>query len=98
MSSTTKHYGIIVGVDGSSASDAAVSWAAHDAVLRGLPLTLMHVQDPMSRAWSPAEALKEVAGWHEAEGRGILANASKIAHDISKDASQITINGEMQFA
>jgi nucleotide-binding universal stress UspA family protein len=98
MSSTTKHYGIIVGVDGSSASDAAVSWAAHDAVIRGLPLTLMHVQDPMSRTWSPAEALKEVSGWQKAEGRGILANASKIAHDIADDSSRVTIKGEMQCA
>ena len=46
MSSTTKDLGIIVGVDGSPASDAAVSWATHDAVMRGVPLTLMHVQDP----------------------------------------------------
>jgi nucleotide-binding universal stress UspA family protein len=98
MSSTTKHYGIIVGVDGSSASDAAVSWAAHDAVMRGLPLTLMHVQDPAARAWSQTKVLDEVAGWQKAEGRGVLANASKIAHDITKDASQITINGELQFS
>jgi nucleotide-binding universal stress UspA family protein len=98
MSSTTKHYGIIVGVDGSSASDAAVSWAAHDAVVRGMPLTLMHVQDPAARAWSQTKVLDEVAGWQKAEGRGVLANASKIAHDITKDASQITINGELQFS
>src|SRR5271170_3468747 len=98
MSLTTKHYGIIVGVDGSPASDAAVSWAAHDAVMRGVPLTLIHVQDPAARTWSPAEVLKEVAGWQEAEGRGILANASKIAHDIANDTSQITINGELQFS
>jgi len=98
MSSTTKHYGIIVGVDGSSASDAAVSWAAHDAVIRGLPLTLMHVHDPAARAWSQAKMLDEVAGWQKAEGRGVLANASKIAHDITKDASQITIGGELQFS
>jgi nucleotide-binding universal stress UspA family protein len=98
MSSMTKHYGILVGVDGSSASDAAVSWAAHDAVTRGKPLTLMHVQDPMSRTWSSGQALEEVAGWQEAEGRGILANASKIAHDITKDTEQITINGELQFS
>ena len=98
MSSTTKHYGIIVGVDGSPASDAAVSWAVHDAVVRGVPLSLMHVQDPAARTWSPAEVLKEVAGWHETEGRGILANASKIAHDIANDTSQITINGELQFS
>jgi nucleotide-binding universal stress UspA family protein len=98
MSSTTKDLGIIVGVDGSPASDAAVSWAAHDAVMRGVPLTLMHVQDPMGRTWSQAKVLEEVAGWQEAEGRGILANASKIANDIANDTSQITINGELQFA
>ena len=98
MSSTTKDLGIIVGVDGSPASDAAVSWAAHDAVMRGVPLTLMHVQDPVSRTWSQAKVLQEVSGWQEAEGRGILANASKIAHDIANDTSQITINGELQFA
>src|SRR5271163_142866 len=98
MSSTTKDLGIIVGVDGSPASDAAVSWATHDAVLRGVPLTLIHVQDPVSRAWSQAKVLEEVAGCQKAEGRGILANASKIAHGIANDASQITINGELQFS
>jgi len=67
MSSTTKHYGIIVGVDGSPASDAAVNWAAHDAVMRGVALTLMHVQDPIARTWSQAKALEEVAGWQKAE-------------------------------
>jgi len=98
MSSTTKHYGIVVGVDGSPASDAAVSWAAHDAILRGVPLTLVHVQDPMGRTWSPIEELKEVAGWQKAEGRGVLANASKIAHDIANDAPEVTINGELKFS
>jgi nucleotide-binding universal stress UspA family protein len=98
MSSESKDYGIIVGVDGSPASDAAVSWAAHDAVMRGVPLTLMHVQDPIARTWSQAKVLEEVAGWQEAEGRGVLANASKIAHDIANDTSQITINGELQFS
>lgn len=97
MSATAEHYGIVVGVDGSSASDAAVSWAAHDAVLRGAPLTLMHVQDPATRTWSQAKLLEEVTGWREAEGRGILANASKIARDITKD-SPITITGELRLS
>jgi nucleotide-binding universal stress UspA family protein len=97
MSSTTKH-GIIVGVDGSPASDAAVGWAAHDAVLRGVPLTLMHVQDPMARTWSQAKVQEELAGWQKAEGRGILANASKIAHDIANETAPIAINGELQFS
>ena len=93
-----KHYGIIVGVDGSPASDAAVRWAAHDAVMRGVPLTLINVQDPATRTWSQAKVLEEVAGWQQSEGRGILANASKIVHDITGDPSPITINGELQFS
>jgi nucleotide-binding universal stress UspA family protein len=98
MVSTTKHYGIIVGVDGSPASDAAVGWAAHDAVVRGMPLTLMRVENPAASTWAQAPLLEELAGWQEAEGRSMLANALKIAHDITKDASQITINGELQFS
>jgi nucleotide-binding universal stress UspA family protein len=66
--------------------------------MRGVPLTLMHVQDPIGRTWSQAKVLEEVSGWQKAEGRGILANASKIAHDIANDTSQITINGELQFS
>ncbi|MGO8967429.1 universal stress protein [Mycobacterium sp.] len=98
MEMSSKHYGIIVGVDGSPASDAAVGWAAHDAVMRGVPLTLIHVQDPATRTWSQAKVLEEVAGWQKAEGGGILANASKIAHDIANETSQITINGELLFS
>lgn len=43
MYSHTKGLGIVVGVDGSPASKAAVEWAARDARLRSLALTLVHV-------------------------------------------------------
>ena len=94
MSSESKDYGIIVGVDGSPASDAAVGWAAHDAVIRGLPLTLMHVENPAAPTWSQAPLLEELAGWQEAEGRSILANALKIAHDTAGNTLRIPINTE----
>jgi nucleotide-binding universal stress UspA family protein len=95
MSPTTKHYGIIVGIDGSPESDAAVRWAAQDAAIRGLPLTLVHVENPAPPTWSQAPILEESAGWQEAEGRSILANASKIARDAVADIAQIQINGEL---
>jgi nucleotide-binding universal stress UspA family protein len=46
MSTPTKHRGILVGVDGSPASKVAADWAARDAALRKVPLTLVHVLSP----------------------------------------------------
>ena len=43
MSKLSAHPGIVVGVDGSPASKAAVQWAARDAELRNVTLTLVHV-------------------------------------------------------
>jgi nucleotide-binding universal stress UspA family protein len=98
MSSTTKHYGIIVGIDGSPSSDAAVGWAAHDAAIRGLPLTIVYVENPVAPTWSQAPVLEESAGEQEAEDRGLLADAAKIARDVIADTAQIQINGELLSA
>ena len=62
MVSTTKRYGIIVGIDGSPESDAAVNWAAHDAAIRGLPLTVVHVESPAAATWSQAPRPRRIAG------------------------------------
>ncbi len=98
MVSTTKRYGIIVGVDGSPASDAAVGWAAHDAAIRGVPLTLVHVENPAAPTWAQAPALEESPEELEAEGRSLLAHASTIARDGIADTAQIQINGELLSA
>ena len=94
MPSTAKHYGIIVGVDGSPASDAAVCWAAHHAVIRDIPLTLMHVANPAASTWAQAPLLDEIAEWQKAEGRSILANALKIADDAAGNTLRIPIDTE----
>ncbi|MGZ7022825.1 MAG: universal stress protein [Ilumatobacteraceae bacterium] len=51
MSETPSEYGVLVGVDGSRESDAAVRWAGAEAVLRDLPVTLMHVIAPIVVSW-----------------------------------------------
>ena len=95
MVSTTKRYGIIVGIDGSPESDAAVNWAAHDAAIRGLPLTVVHVEGPAAATWSQAPVLEESPGEQQVEGRSLLAHASTIARDAIGDTAQIHINGEL---
>ena len=44
MSTRATHRGIIVGVDGSPASKVAVDWAARDAAIRKIPLTVVNVR------------------------------------------------------
>jgi nucleotide-binding universal stress UspA family protein len=53
MSGAETHRGILVGVDGSASSMAAVNWAARDAAMRNVPLTLIHVIAPVVAAAAP---------------------------------------------
>jgi nucleotide-binding universal stress UspA family protein len=98
MSSTAKHYGVIVGIDGSPASDAAVRWAAHEAVIRDMALTLVHVADPAASTWAQAPLLDDLAEWQKAEGRSILAHGSKIARDTAFDRVKIPVSTEFLSA
>src|ERR1700731_920321 len=43
MPNSEKGLGIVVGVDGSSSSKSAIRGAAHEARMRNVPLTLVHV-------------------------------------------------------
>jgi nucleotide-binding universal stress UspA family protein len=46
MSAGVTRSRILVGVDGSSASDAAVRWAVREAAIRRLPITVIHAVAP----------------------------------------------------
>ena len=85
MSTTTTHHGIIVGVDGSPPAKVAVDWAARDASLRGLPLTLVHVMlSPMMRRWAELPAAADFQEWFESNGRQVLTDARTIAEEATK--------------
>ena len=61
MSSEARRSELVVGVDGSVASNAAVSWAAHEATMRGLPIKLVHVVAPtlMSSTMAPNDTITQ---------------------------------------
>jgi nucleotide-binding universal stress UspA family protein len=52
MSRHKSNLGVVVGVDGSSSSGSAIQWAAHEARMRNVPLTLVHVA--VTPSWGPA--------------------------------------------
>jgi hypothetical protein len=68
MSGSTKKHGILVAVDGSPESDAAVSWAAHEVEMRDVhgvghcaSLSRFDFDDWMARRHSCSAALTESA-------------------------------------
>ena len=92
MTAPMKRYGIVVGVDGSPASNFAVCWAARDAAMRHIPLTLVHMLNPFVPAWPEMPLLDDVVVWREDDGRRVLDEAVKIAEDATKTYRGIEIS------
>lgn len=81
MSSALNTSRILVAVDGSAESDAAVRWAARESGVRHAPVTLVHVITPAAISL-PAEALAfDVIRWSEDNSREVLQRAEHMFRD-----------------
>lgn len=88
MSGRGTHRGILVGVDRSAASMAAVEWAARDAAMRNVSLTLMHVVEPIVPAVAPWPEIPVPQDYFERQddqARRILDDARKAVADSTAD-------------
>jgi nucleotide-binding universal stress UspA family protein len=81
MSSATGRSKVFIGVDGSTDGDAAIGWAARDASMRSLPVTLIHVV-----AASPANSMMGPDGTmtqrQEDQARQIVERARRIVGEL----------------
>ena len=82
MSKLSAHPGIVVGVDGSPASKVAVQWAARDAELRTVPLTLVHVVRATAGTWLETPLLPEWMRGQRERGRQVIDDALKIVDTL----------------
>ncbi|WNG83079.1 universal stress protein [Mycobacterium sp. ITM-2016-00316] len=77
MSQSSTRFGILVGIDGSPESLAAVRWAARAAALRRRPVTLMHVVSPIIVSWSIEAVLSDYQGWQEDNADNVIKLAKE---------------------
>jgi len=87
MFETSTKYGIVVGIDGSPESDAAVQWAAREAVIRGEPVTLMHVVQPVVVSGAVGTGEFRVTEWQEENARRVVDQALVVT-DIAVNQSE----------
>lgn len=88
MTKASTRHGILVCVDGSSASDAAVTWAAREAALRGLPVTLMHAIPPVIVGWPVGQLYADTPEWQRDEARHAIDAARKVL-DAARAGSDV---------
>lgn len=98
MAGGQQHFGIVVGVDGSPPSDAAVRWAAHEAAMRNLRLTLVHALATPALPWPAAPMPTELRQRQEVDARAIIDDAVKVAEDTITDGGPAEIEGQLFFS
>jgi nucleotide-binding universal stress UspA family protein len=98
MSGPISHSGILVGVDGSPASKYAVDWAARDAAMRNVRLTLVHAVRPIGITLPPFPAPAAYARWQVEQGQKILDRAVEIARKTTADGGPAQIETELLFS
>jgi nucleotide-binding universal stress UspA family protein len=86
MSDQLTQHGVVVGVDGSPASRVAVDWAARDAALRDLPLTVVNVYSPASaQTWIDVALPFDAVDFEKGRSAETLADAQAVVDEACPD-------------
>lgn len=90
--SESKIHGIVVGVDGSDVSRVATDWAARDAALRGVPLTVVHALPSAEiGAWVDIPVSEDYLAERDRRAEQIVGDAMRVAADAVSDTCDIAV-------
>ncbi|OBI38735.1 universal stress protein [Mycobacterium colombiense] len=98
MSAPVKELGIVVAVDGSPASTAAAAWAAREAAMRNIPLTVVHAVSTPTATFPPVPYPESLVTSLEDEGKKAIMHATKIAEDVVRADRAVPIGRKLVYS
>jgi nucleotide-binding universal stress UspA family protein len=103
MPKRSVHDGVVVGVDGSPSSDNAVCWAAREAAMRHVPLSLVHVIERppwglVALGGGHVPPPSEIDEWQKSAGEEIISAAVELAKDSVQDGAIPQLNVEVYLS
>jgi nucleotide-binding universal stress UspA family protein len=98
MSGPDQHRGVVVAVDGSQASNTAAIWAAHEAAMRQIPLTVVHAVTTPTATWPPVPYPESLAVRLEDEGKKAIMYAIKLAEEALPADRKVPIHRELVYS
>lgn len=98
MSAPLTEPNILVGVDGSPASDCAVAWAARDAAMRGARLSIVHAVKPIGVMLPAMPAPASFTRWQAERAQVIVDDADEIARRSTAGHEAARVESGVVFA
>jgi nucleotide-binding universal stress UspA family protein len=98
MSENTRKHGILACGDGSVASDAAVAWATREAIIRQLPITLVHAVPPVVVGWPVGQLYADMPEWQKENGQHVIDQARKTLSANLGESEPPEIHTEMVYS
>ncbi len=102
MSKRISHHGIVVGADGSPSSQTALKWAAREATMRHVPLTVVHVAPSLAApsstlVWPGGRVPEEVLEIQENDARRVITEAIRVVEDSAVGGDRPEVDSELFF-
>jgi nucleotide-binding universal stress UspA family protein len=98
MPDATTKFGILICVDGSAASDAAVAWGTREAIMHQLPVTLMHAVAPVVVGWPVGHLYAEMPEWQHDDAQRVMDRARKALSANVGEAEPPEIRTEVVYS
>ncbi|OBK73230.1 universal stress protein [Mycobacterium sp. 1165178.9] len=98
MSAPVKELGIVVAVDGSPASTVAAGWAAREAAMRNIPLTVAHAVATPTATFPPVPYPESLVTSLEDEGNKAIMHATKVAEEAMPADRAVPIGRKLVYS